>query len=62
MNLTKIEVNYTILMFYLVTKKHPMGIIVKILIREQLQINTYKILIYDLTSTHKFSLHLSPAL
>ena len=35
MNLTKIEVNYTILMFYLVTKKHPMGIIFKILIREQ---------------------------
>ena len=39
MNLTKIEVNYTILMFYLVTKKHPMGIIFKILIREQLQHN-----------------------
>ena len=39
MNLTKIEVNYTKLKFYLVTKKYPMGIIVKILIREQLQHN-----------------------
>ena len=39
MNLTKIEVNYTILKFYLVTKKHPMGIIFKILIREQIQHN-----------------------